>query len=520
MADPAAGTTRPPLSRVAFDRDLALSLVEAGLAAAVFVVPFLAYATSILHIFYIRGSSFYDAGWYAYLIHDGGLSLDNPHYVGGSYFGIHLAPVFVVTSWLGAILPLTRIQFYAAYVGVAHALPGVAVFWLLVSGYRLTGWRGRSVAALLALLFSFDGLALAIAKFPHFVMLMVGAGAIFLVALVLRRYRVAAVFFVLCLLTREDSGFHLFGLLALAFLWQWRHGASRRELKPIAIFAAAALLYSTGAVLVQFLFLRDQTLLVSEYLGQPPFAGVTLSSVAVRLLGWLAYRRYVVFPAAAAIIWALVRRKPQIVLGYAAFLPWALLHLVAARGLLGTLPSYYAFPYVFAGLWPLVGFLVERRRPGGAGSLAEPLCGFALLTALSFTPAPLEHNPTHIALPADFVSPPSLARQRATDGALTQLIGAPQLGATIVDESVLALAPEAYPAAGVLAGRRTPTPDSVIYFVHGFQSALAEAAAQEAGLDRRYAVPGTAIRVASDRALAGIGGLRELGPRHATGPAP
>jgi hypothetical protein len=172
------------------------------LTTLVIAIPFLAYVTYILHSFYDVGNSFYDAGWSAYLIHDADLRLHNPPCVvdGISWFNFHISPLFLVTSVLGHLVPLTRIQFYAAYIGISHTLPAVAVFWLLVSGYRMTRPVPRVVAALLALFFAFDGLALAIARFPHFTMFIVGAGTMFLVALVLRRIGIALFFFILCLI--------------------------------------------------------------------------------------------------------------------------------------------------------------------------------------------------------------------------------------------------------------------------------------------------------------------------------
>jgi len=136
------------------------------LGGVVFAIPFLAYGINILHSFFDLGSSFYDAGWSAYLIHDGDWQLHDPPCVaeGISWFNFHISPLFVATSALGYLTPLTRIQFYAAFIGVSHALPAVAMFWLLVSGYQMRRPIACLVASLLALLFSFDGLALVRAK--------------------------------------------------------------------------------------------------------------------------------------------------------------------------------------------------------------------------------------------------------------------------------------------------------------------------------------------------------------------
>src|SRR5262249_8348601 len=152
-----------------------------------------------------------------------------------------------------------------------------------------------------------------------FTMFIVGTGMMFLVALVLRRTGIALFFFILCLSTREDAGLHLFAMLSLLLALEWKRGAPWQEVKPTAVFAAIALLYTGGAFALQHGLSSDYSLLVSEYLGRPIFADVTVSSIATRFLGWVAYRRYIVLPALCALGWALVRRNPYIILGYVAF---------------------------------------------------------------------------------------------------------------------------------------------------------------------------------------------------------
>ncbi len=481
----------------------------------VVTVPFTAYGISVLYSFYGIGSSFHDAGWSAYLIHEADLQIHDPPCVddGMSWFNSHISPLFLATSALGHLVPLTRIQFYAAYIGISHALPAVAVFWLLISGYRVAKPVPRFAAALLALFFSFDGLALAIARFPHFTMFIVGTGMIFLVALVLRRVGLASLFFLLCLSTREDAGFHMFALLSVLFVLEWAQGVAWREQKSTAVFAVLALLYSAGAVALQHsLSSREYSLLVNEYLGYPFFTQVSLSTMTTRLLGWVAYRRYVVIPAICVLGWAIVRRNGYIVLGYVAFLPWGLLHLMAAREMVGTLPSYYAFPFMFASLWPLIALLVEQRHAGGDRSIFEALCGFALLTAASFATSQYLHNPTHISFPKGFFSPPSFDRQETMDRALERLAGAQELGTTLIDQSILALVPERYRAENILSGDHHREPDSIIFFADGFESALARETAARAGLESEYEVAGTPIRIATHHSLRSLEGLTELSP--------
>ena len=193
-------------------------------ALAVGIVPFAAYATLILYHFYIRGGFLGDSGLLAFLIGASDPRLPVPPIMAdGSFFAIHVAPIFVALSPIRSLLPLTGPQFFALFSGLCHALPALAVFWVLYSGYRLRTRWGVGVAAVLALAFSFNGLALAIARYPHFEMLIVGTALLFFVALLQGRLAVAAICFAICLATREDAGFHLFAILFLLIgLNRWR----------------------------------------------------------------------------------------------------------------------------------------------------------------------------------------------------------------------------------------------------------------------------------------------------------
>jgi len=333
-------------------------------------------------------------------------------------------------------------------------------------------------------------------------MFVVGTGLMFLVALVLRRVMLASFFFLLCLGTREDAGLHLFTLLSILYILQRAQGASWLEQKPAVVFAVLAFAYSTGAVVLQHVLSNGEySLLVNEYLGRPLLSQVSVSEMTTRFLGWVRYRTYVVGPAVCALVWSIVRRNPYIVLGYVGFVPWGLLHLMAAREMVGTLPSYYAFPYMFASFWPLIAVLIQRRHGGEDRSLVEPLCGFALLTVASFAPPQYQHNPTLIVFSQGFISPASIGRQAAMDRALHRLSGVDDRRTTLVDQSVLALVPEFYKPENILSGEAHVDPDRIIFFSAGFESTLAREMAAQAGLQYQYEVAGTPIRAATKRPL-------------------
>ena len=474
-------------------------------AAAVLVagVPFAAFTTLVLYHFYLKGAFFWDSGLLASLLSATDPRLPTPPIFGGeSFFATHWTLIFIVLSLIRRLLPISDAQFFAGFSGVCHALPGLAVFWLLYAGFRLRTALGVITAAALSLTFAFNGLALAIARYPHFEMLIVGTALLFFVAIVQRRTVLASVFFTVCLMTREDAGFHLFGLLLLPVALNRYRGIPLRAQRCEIVFGALALVYSLAALGAQHLLFGGQSSLARIYLGDPVFAHLSFGVVGERLLGYMQYRTYLILPALVALFWGLRARNPYVLLGYLAFVPWALLHLVADSALASTLSSYYAFPFMIAAFWPLLGVLQARRADARAASPAISVLGFAAMIAVSFTALDHQHNPGGIALPSGFLSPPSLARQETTETAMAQLVGSKaELGTTLVDGSVLALAPAAYLAGETVRDAGDRRPDTVIYFVNGYEADRARAVADAADLDRHYQVPGTSIRLATDRSI-------------------
>jgi hypothetical protein len=158
---------------------------------------------------------------------------------------------------------------------------------------------------------------------------------------------------------------------------------------------------------------------------------------------------------------------------------------------------------MIAAFWPLLGVLYAERSGTGdnkPGIIAVLV--FAAMMAVSFTALGHQHNPGGLALPADFLRPPSLARQQATDHAISALARSkPELGIVFVDGSVLALAPEPYRSDETVRDAAARRPNTVIYFDQGYEAKAAQAIAASARLDNRYQIPGTSIRLATDRRI-------------------
>src|SRR5262249_15682734 len=188
--------------------------------------------------------------------------------------------IFSLVTLLAGLLPVSMPVLFAAVIGVAHALPAVGVLWLLVEEYRLRSPAALALAALLALAFAFSGLALAIARYPHFEMLMAGSAILFIVALLRRRLLLATIFFPLSLLTREDAGLHLVAMLSVFLALDWWRGVRRPMRNATLVFAALAFLYSVAALgLQRALFPDHLSSFARIYLGQPPFADITSATL-------------------------------------------------------------------------------------------------------------------------------------------------------------------------------------------------------------------------------------------------
>jgi hypothetical protein len=472
-------------------------------AIAVFGVPFILFYRLILFHFYVRGSFPQDTGLLASLMWHSTSALNLPPSLGGfSFFAQHVAPVLILVSVVSEFLPLTMPQLFASFVGLCHGLLALAVFWLLVCGYGMRrGWP-LVLAALASAAFAFNGLAIAIVRFPHFETLAAACLLMSFVALVLGHRSIAAAGLLFALATREDAGLHAFGFLTVWAGINWLRSVPWRQNIWIAGFAGAGLIYSTVALMLQHAAFPGSSSFVRVYLGDPPLAHVTATLLADRLRAWFWLHPAIILPAIATLTWSIRFRDPYIAAGYVACVPWAVLHLLAASDLAGLMVGYYAYPFLVAMAWPWLGVLIRRGQepPQRAPSARWPAACLLAMTGLSLLPIGADYDPGRITLPEAFLNPPSAARQLRTDRAVAAIAAArPALGKLLVDRSVAALLPLAF-ARGEVAGTDVEPAggpaDTVVFLADGFDAARLGAAP---GLPVHGAVPGTAIRIMTDR---------------------
>lgn len=470
-------------------------IVAAGI---VFGVPFALFYRLILFHFYVRGSFLLDTGLLASLMWHNTAALMVPASAGGfSFFEQHVSPVLVLVSAVSYVLPLTMPQLFAAFVGLCHGLLALAVFWLLVSGHGLRRDWPLALAALASVAFAFNGLAIAIVRYPHFETFAAACLLLCFVALVLERRVIAVIAFLFAIGTREDVGLHAFGFLTVWVGLNWLQGVPWRRSRCLIGFAIAGLAYSTGVLVLQHHAFPHSSAFVRVYLGDPPWSQVSVGLVANRLLGWVWLHCAIIFPAVAAGAWSIRTHNPYIVAAYVACVPWAILHLLAVSDLAGLMFGYYAFPFLVAMAWPWLAVLIRHRRDPSVA--VRPVAAAALLlgmTALSLIPIGGVFDPGRLTLPEAFLYPPSATQQVLTDRAVAAIAaGRPALGRLVVDSSVAALLPRAFPH-DELAGWAEGPADTVVFLADGYDAKRLRAVA---GLAVRAAVPGTAIRIMTDR---------------------
>jgi hypothetical protein len=494
-------------------------LALAALIAA--VVPGLAYANCILNHFYLQGAYFWDSGVVAGAIwrRDAWLTYP-PLWPVGSLYAYHVMPLLSALTVASRNLPIGLPGWFALVTGVGHALPSIGVFWLLTQGLRLHTRSGLAAAVVLAVGVAFTGIPLATILFPHPEIILAGGLLLTVAAIALERYWIAGACLAFTLLVREDAGFHAFSLIFLLMMANRVHGRPWREQRPLLILASIGFLYSAGAVAFkQVVFPNQPSLFVGEYLGNPPFTDFSVHRVLLNVFGLPLYRGYLIWPAVAALLWAILSRNILILLGYFAFCPWLLLHLIANRDILSTLSGYYSFPFLVALIWPLAAVVIDARQRGVKADARSTLGGFTIMVALSFLALPNLWNPGSMDLWKNFTTPPSLTRERATDEAVAILLAAQEAGAAwrfgtlATDQSIYSLAPYSFDAAAVVRGAEHAGPpgnvpiDTFAYFESGHDiERLRETTVLQA-LTHAYRFKDTAIRLRTDKDLRGMIGL-------------
>lgn len=338
-------------------RSESLNLV--GLGVVVFVSVVLA-SLAVLNVFYTSGDVT-DPGWLASIAWHNTWKLQGPPGFPRSYFYEHISPIFWLTNIASYALPLAKFDFYALCIGAVYALfaAGVYRLWQMGDGPEQTPWK-IFVAVVVALAATFGAVGMQLLQVPHHEIAIPAFALWFCMALAERNHRQASVWFVLCLLVREDAGFHLFGLLILWWMAENFSGRLRTDAKKLLGFAGAALAYSGATFALRSFLSVKPTAFERNYSGIPAWAHVNAAMLYDQLHFYAIERFYAYLPLLVTMVWAVVARNLLLPLGYLAFLPWLLLNFFAAGQFTAKLSLYYAFPFWLALAWPLLALQIGK----------------------------------------------------------------------------------------------------------------------------------------------------------------
>lgn len=472
---PMPPTSPRPCSRPGF---FWLAALAAGGLTGWFNVNF------ILAHFYRNGPYWLDSGYLASLVYQTTPRLPNPPaFGGGTWLSTHITPILYLLSlpsnWGNLPLP----DYYALTQGFIYGL--LALAGALGARPLLASWRGGPVlAALFGLGLGFSGITLSAVSFPHFEFLFCGWAILFLALLLQGKWRWAIGPFVLALLVREDCGLHLFGILLLllgaAFsIPEWR---ARRP--ALAAFMAAALAYSLTVIFLQKKYFPGDDSLHRIYLGDPLFAHVNGALLGRRMEYLLSQGKYVWVPMVILLGAAIRRRSLVLLCGVAAFVPWMLLNFLAKSDSAGELYLYYSFPLAIAQIWPALTYAVDPRRPPPGRAVI--LQAVMLLSSTILFAA--EHRPAFDTVMAGGFSHEGFKVEEYRRSRDFVLAISREKSRHIFDVSVAALFPNDLSTEDIPAGPPAQTPDVIVGFKDGPESAAMAAYARPLGPWHQYSL--------------------------------
>jgi hypothetical protein len=354
---------------------------------------------------FLEGPYLHDAGWYSAIIHRQGLLPDNPPsaYPLSEYYAVHVSVAVSLASIVSYLVPLNRIEYYCLFQGLLYAPLGWVAGRLLIADWPPTRLLDALTVLSASLLFALNGQVISCLGYPHYEILISVGLCVMLLGLALGSTPWAWLGAALAAMTREDGGFHAAAFVAAV----WLSGAFGRPFAVprrtlLAIFAVSLGSSLVAMVLQWALFERTQ-LFQHEYLGEPPFSHLTLSTLAERLTAFAESSRFVLLPWLGCLVIAVRWRDWRYLLGWAVEVPWFLLNLLAAQELKSTFDIYTGFPFVGSIFW--MGAYARVAVPELARARALPaLVVTSVLSAFGMAsshPTALKHILTRAAWPLD-----------------------------------------------------------------------------------------------------------------------
>lgn len=415
----------------------------------------------VLNLFYVTGCPLEDQGICAYLMWRNDFYVQLPPAIGEiwgtDYFPAHFSLIFSLTSFISKIVDIGMIEFFALFHGLSHGLLALSLFYLFARLYKLTTPFHIILSFVLSILFSFSGLSVSSMYYPHYEMLFIPLAGLFLGLLVQKRPLVALPFFILCLTIRECSGFHLLSILFFLILIDYFY--KKKIYKPFLYYAAAALVFSVTAVIIQKI-LRNGGLsnLSDMYLGSPPYAHLTWDLLKERVFHIYTTKGHFYVPLVIITLWSIVSKRYYLLLGIVAALPWFLFNFLALATWPAGLYFYYGIFYLLIFFWPLLA-IREVYEDNITQSIKNEVLKWYSLIILA---AVFFNNPINL---NDFYLKPEVSQNESFYKLQTLLNhNIDQLGKTYVDAQVASLAPNQFSKKQILYLRNVPVEERRKFF--------------------------------------------------------
>lgn len=320
-----------------------------------FIIPFFLSLIFLLNFFFINGAYWLDAGWYTHLM--GNFYFINPKslqlsigkymfsthvYAAADLFSILLYPFHVYTPYL-----------FSIFVSIAFGLLSVFVYMSAVDNKLYTEMM---FGLFLSIVIFFSYLISSIISYPHFEIWIPVGLLWFFNFYINNKYNKAFITLLLLCLNREEAGFDVFGVFIILFLI--KNLFYRKELININLgnkglfFCFLAFFSSVAILFIQHVMFHGAYLFRQEYIGSPAFGNINYATIYSRIIYLIKNRVDLYGPFLLIIILSIYTKNLFFVAGYISIIPWVLINIFSARNTLAHFTSYYAYPFLYAALWP------------------------------------------------------------------------------------------------------------------------------------------------------------------------
>jgi len=427
------------------------------------------------------------------------------------FYGVHITPFLSIVTFISFLVPWGRIEWFI-FCQICFYLPFPLVVFIALKRLHPCPSIGVSMMTfVLALVFFFSGQIMVCMGFPHYEIVLPAFLNISLLFLFLKQKHGAWVFLILASLVREDAGFHIFAILFMVLCVQLLFSKQRELVGTTLAMAFYAFSVSVIALGIQRIFWPGAGLFGTLYVGSPIFSHITWATFLERLKIFYHACYYIHYPFWGTVVCAFLLRDARILIGWAAYVPWFILNLLAVQVQKSEFSIYTGFVFITSIFWILLSIFFQKpaitqketlRR--ARTRLAAFLC-ISLLSTIGWWRA----NPAACRMMIETMAWPKITKESIahvhdlgnvieTDkevfGQLTVDFGMASLNLTNITEDELFSYQE---------GRISPATDTVIYFEEGYAAQTLVNSVFLHGCDFFYHLPGTKIRLCSSRSLDG-----------------